>query len=80
MGSGPVGPGSNPGRAIFKMALEGKVSKEDLYHFQCPSEECRKWWTVGDAPLDKRKWYCPWCGDEAIYDLRKANDYNSSGS
>ena len=35
---------------------------EQLYHFGCA--QCGKWWTIGDAPVSKKKWYCPWCGTE----------------
>jgi rRNA maturation endonuclease Nob1 len=38
----------------------GKISREILYHFQC--EQCQKWWSISDAPVDKKSWYCPWCG------------------
>ena len=38
----------------------GKKSTEKLTHFQCGV--CRKWWTIGDAPLKKDNWFCPWCG------------------
>lgn len=37
-------------------------SVESLSHFQC--ESCDKWWSIGDAPLDKKSWYCPWCGHQ----------------
>jgi len=36
-----------------------KRSVEILSHFRC--DGCDKWWTVGDAPADKKTWYCPWC-------------------
>lgn len=35
-------------------------SVESLNHFRC--QECDKWWSVGDAPVEKEDWYCPWCG------------------
>jgi Fe2+ or Zn2+ uptake regulation protein len=40
-----------------------KISKEELYHFNC--RYCGKWWSIGDAPIEERKdwWYCPWCGE-----------------
>lgn len=37
-----------------------KRSIEKLSHFECAS--CQKWWSVGDAPEDKKTWYCAWCG------------------
>jgi len=37
-----------------------KRSIEKLSHFQCGA--CNKWWSVGDAPQDKKEWYCCWCG------------------
>jgi hypothetical protein len=33
---------------------------ENLAHFLC--DHCSKWWAIGDAPEDKKEWYCPWCG------------------
>lgn len=39
----------------------GARSIESLSHFWCKS--CKKWWSIGDAPLDKHDWFCPWCGD-----------------
>jgi len=39
-------------------------SKEELHHFNC--KECKKWWTIGDAPEDKEEWFCPWCGKKQI--------------
>ena len=39
-----------------------KISIEKLVHFQC--SDCKKWWTIGDAPTDKTEWYCPWCGEK----------------
>ncbi|MBU6321143.1 hypothetical protein KGO04_01205 [Patescibacteria group bacterium] len=35
-------------------------SVEKLSHFRCA--HCGKWWSVGDAPLAKKVWWCPWCG------------------
>lgn len=37
-----------------------KRSFENLSHFKCDS--CDKWWCIGDAPVDKKEWWCPWCG------------------
>ena len=33
---------------------------ETLVHFRCGA--CQGWWSIGDAPLDRTVWYCPWCG------------------
>ncbi|MEZ4745750.1 MAG: hypothetical protein R3C41_06745 [Calditrichia bacterium] len=44
----------------------GKLSNEILTHFQCG--ECRKWWSIGDAPSDRRCWFCPWCGASQSFD------------
>jgi hypothetical protein len=38
-------------------------STEKLHHFSCGV--CKKWWSIGDAPLRKKEWYCPWCGTKA---------------
>lgn len=46
-----------------------KKSIELLHHFQCIF--CNKWWSVGDAPDDKDKWFCPWCGKENTYKTLK---------
>jgi len=42
--------------------MKHKQSTEELYHFRCG--KCKKWWTIGDAPKEKKKWFCPWCGTE----------------
>lgn len=42
--------------------MQGKSSTELLVHFNCGA--CQKWWSVGDAPPDKKNWFCPWCGTE----------------
>lgn len=47
------------------MEKENKISKETLYHFSC--KECHKWWSIGDAPEDKKDWFCPWCGKSNRY-------------
>jgi len=46
-----------------KIAKKHQRSIEQLNHFRCGT--CNKWWSVGDAPLSKKVWYCPWCGLEA---------------
>jgi len=38
---------------------------EKLHHFSCL--ECKKWWTVSGALVQKTKWFCPWCGSEQLY-------------
>jgi DNA-directed RNA polymerase subunit RPC12/RpoP len=38
-------------------------SVEILTHYQCG--KCIKWWSIGDAPKDKKEWYCPWCGTKS---------------
>ncbi|MFA6552361.1 MAG: hypothetical protein WCT19_02560 [Candidatus Paceibacterota bacterium] len=47
------------------MEKNSKKSIELLHHFQCMF--CKKWWSVGDAPEEKEKWWCPWCGKENKY-------------
>mgnify|MGYP001594402500 CR=1 FL=1 len=37
-----------------------QISIEQLSHFICGV--CGKWWTIGDAPVNKKQWFCPWCG------------------
>lgn len=38
----------------------GEMHVETLTHFRCAV--CGCWWSIGDAPLDRQMWYCPWCG------------------
>jgi len=45
--------------------MTNRRSEEKLSHFSCG--ECRKWWSIGDAPKGKRKWFCPWCGREQAF-------------
>lgn len=45
--------------------LPGSRSLEVLSHFWC--RHCEKWWSIGDAPLEKKDWFCPWCGRSNIY-------------
>lgn len=40
-------------------------SIEKISHFRC--QICDKWWSVGDAPIQKKLWFCPWCGAEQTY-------------
>ena len=37
-------------------------SLEKIHHFKC--KFCDKWWSVGDAPVSKKIWFCAWCGKE----------------
>lgn len=46
----------------------GEISIERLAHFRCGS--CGKWWSVGDAPAEKREWHCPWCGKKQDFTER----------
>lgn len=39
---------------------KNEIFIEKLAHFNC--QKCKKWWTVGDASISKKKWFCPWCG------------------
>jgi rubrerythrin len=43
-----------------QVAMRGERSVEKLSHFRCGV--CSKWWSVGDAPISKKEWFCPWCG------------------
>lgn len=40
-------------------------SIEMFHHFRCP--HCNGWWGIGDAPMKRKKWFCPWCGKENTY-------------
>ncbi|MDO8584503.1 MAG: hypothetical protein Q7R85_00050 [bacterium] len=44
-----------------KHSMKPTRSVEELHHFSCAA--CKKWWTVADAPENKREWFCPWCGN-----------------
>lgn len=48
---------------------DNQRTTEQLSHFSCAT--CEKWWTIGDAPVDKTDWYCPWCGEKNIYKEQK---------
>jgi hypothetical protein len=39
-----------------------KRTIEALNHFRC--EKCEQWFSIGDAPVGKEVWYCPWCGEK----------------
>lgn len=39
--------------------MSGKYTVEQLVHYQC--EICNKWWSIGDAPIKRKEWFCPWC-------------------
>ncbi len=43
-------------------------SIERLNHFRCI--DCNKWWSIGDAPIEKVEWYCPWCGKKGKYEAK----------
>ncbi len=42
-------------------------SVEKLNHFRCI--DCNKWWSIGDAPIEKTEWFCPWCGKKGEYQI-----------
>ncbi|MGB7957703.1 MAG: hypothetical protein WCF77_02570 [Minisyncoccia bacterium] len=42
-----------------------KRAVELLHHFRCHA--CDWWWSVGDAPIRKTVWFCPWCGAKGKY-------------
>jgi hypothetical protein len=48
-----------------KKSLSTK-SLEMLWHFRWGY--CGKWWSIGDAPVDKVIWWCPWCGKRNEYE------------
>ena len=43
----------------------GKRTTERLSHFSCGV--CKKWWSIGDAPMAKKQWFCAWCGKPQQY-------------
>jgi len=40
--------------------MKNKRTVEKIHHFNC--DKCKKWWSVADAPVKKKKWFCTWCG------------------
>ena len=40
--------------------LPAAAHVEALTHFQC--SDCHGWWSIGDPPLSRLHWTCPWCG------------------
>jgi rubrerythrin len=56
------------------MNKAAKRTIEKLNHFSCGT--CGKWWTVGDAPLSKKEWHCPWCGRINDYEKNKQTKNN----
>ncbi|QQR82580.1 hypothetical protein IPJ70_00485 [Candidatus Campbellbacteria bacterium] len=48
----------------------GFRSVERLSHFRCGA--CNKWWSIGDAPLGKKEWHCPWCGERQVMERAKS--------
>lgn len=44
----------------------GRSSVELLTHYNCG--RCDKWFSIGDAPSDRTRWTCPWCGLEQEFD------------
>ena len=44
---------------------ENKRNIELLHHFSC--QHCGKWWSIGDAPVEKQEWFCPWCGEKQVF-------------
>jgi len=46
--------------------IDNQRTVENLHHFSCIS--CSKWWTIGDAPVEKEEWFCPWCGVKNNYE------------
>ncbi len=53
----------------MRETIKSKRSVEKLHHMSC--SRCKKWWTIGDAPRSKKKWFCPWCGTENAYGKKK---------
>lgn len=51
-------------------------SIEHLSHFQCC--DCSGWFSIGDAPVDRHSWWCPWCG--ALIHYEPAMDPSPDGT
>ena len=56
-----------PAEIYMKKAAK-KRSAEIIHHFHCC--DCGRWWSVGDAPVRKTVWFCPWCGAKGKYSSR----------
>lgn len=41
------------------------ASVEKLVHYLCGSPACRKWWSIGDGPVEGESLHCPKCGHRA---------------
>ncbi|MEL0082279.1 MAG: hypothetical protein VW985_04455 [Gammaproteobacteria bacterium] len=54
----------------------GARSLERLHHFSCV--ECKKWWSIGDAPVERNRWFCPWCGCNQLFESRQELSVNSA--
>lgn len=53
-------------------------SVEKLIHFQCQVKSCKKWFSIGDAPIN-HVYYCPWCGNKPIKLLQiQSNEKHSN--
>jgi len=46
--------------------IVGKKSEEKLSHFSCVF--CRRWWTVGDAPVKKKPGFVRGAGREINFE------------
>ncbi|HLD97829.1 MAG TPA: hypothetical protein VI815_00730 [Candidatus Nanoarchaeia archaeon] len=56
---------------VSKEIVEGIVSLEKWYQFQCGYEDCKKWWAISDAN-SRDKYFCPLCGRENYFDFNNA--------
>ena len=54
---------------------QGETSIERLTHFRCAS--CQYWWSIGDAPENKKTWFCPWCGQKQTFKNNKLQKHNN---
>ncbi len=59
----------------MKKRIKAKRAEERLTHFACGA--CGKWWTIGDAPKQRTRWYCPWCGERVTARRESATSRSS---
>ncbi len=59
------------GRALYNEGMKVRRVVELLHHFCC--KKCKKWWSIGDAPINKHVWFCPWCGTENNYQSKNGS-------
>ncbi|SVC84845.1 uncharacterized protein METZ01_LOCUS337699 [marine metagenome] len=53
-------------------------SIEKIYHFTCNDfgDGCDMWWSIAcEMNIDKKTFYCPWCGHKHTPPHRNVSEY-----